>query len=283
MGNPWCGAVSRPQRPVVQCPAPQRLGFAVPDFLLSPEVWLAFITLTALEIVLGIDNIIFISIVTGRLPKEQQAKGRFLGLALAMIMRIGLLFSLSWLMDLTNDLFTVLGEGISGRDLILLIGGGFLMAKATREVHNSLEGEIHEQQTSKAVSFAGVLFQIAIIDMVFSLDSVITAVGLVDELSIMVAAVMVAVVVMMLAAGAISRFVEEHPTVKMLALAFLILIGFTLMGEGLDLHTPKGYIYFAMAFSFGVEILNIRAKKKRADHIHLRKAQLADLIGEDAR
>jgi predicted tellurium resistance membrane protein TerC len=255
----------------------------VPEFLLSPEVWLAFITLTALEIVLGIDNIIFISIVTSRLPKEQQAKGRFLGLSLAMVLRIGLLFSLSWLMDLTNDLFTIMGEGISGRDLILLLGGGFLMAKATREVHNSLEGEMHEQQTSKAVSFVGVLFQIAIIDIVFSLDSVITAVGLVDELSIMVAAVMVAVLVMMLAAGAISRFVEEHPTVKMLALAFLILIGFTLMGEGLDLHTPKGYIYFAMAFSFGVEMLNIRAKRKRADHVHLRKAQLADLIGDDDR
>ena len=255
----------------------------MPEFLLSPEVWLAFITLTALEIVLGIDNIIFISIVTSRLPKEQQAKGRFLGLSLAMVLRIGLLFSLSWLMDLTNDLFTIMGEGISGRDLILLLGGGFLMAKATREVHNSLEGEMHEQQTSKAVSFVGVLFQIAIIDIVFSLDSVITAVGLVDELSIMVAAVMVAVLVMMLAAGAISRFVEEHPTVKMLALAFLILIGFTLMGEGLDLHTPKGYIYFAMAFSFGVEMLNIRAKRKRADHVHLRKAQLADLIGDDDR
>jgi predicted tellurium resistance membrane protein TerC len=253
------------------------------ELLLSPEVWLAFFTLTALEIVLGIDNIIFISIVTGRLPKEQQAKGRFMGLALAMVLRIGLLFSLSWLMDLTNDLFSALGEGISGRDLILLVGGAFLMAKATREVHNSLEGETHGHQAGKVVSFAGILFQIAIIDIVFSLDSVITAVGLVDELSIMVAAVVVAVLVMMFSAGAISRFVEDHPTVKMLALAFLILIGFTLMGEGLDLHTPKGYIYFAMAFSFGVEILNIRAKKKRADHVHLRKAQLADLIGTDAR
>lgn len=255
----------------------------MPEFLLNPEIWLAFLTLAALEIVLGIDNVIFISIVTGRLPKEQQAKARFLGLSLAMIMRIGLLFSLSWLMGLTSTLFTVLGEEISGRDLILLIGGGFLMAKATREVHNSLEGESHAHSGGKVVSFTGVLVQIAIIDMVFSLDSVITAVGLVDEISIMVAAVVVAVIVMMLAAGPISRFVEEHPTVKMLALAFLILIGFTLIGEGLDLHTPKGYIYFAMAFSFGVEILNIRAKKKRSDHIHLRKAQLADLIGEDDR
>jgi predicted tellurium resistance membrane protein TerC len=249
---------------------------------MDPEVWLAFATLTALEIVLGIDNIIFISIVTGRLPKEQQARARFLGLSLAMILRIGLLFSLSWMMELTNDLFAVLGEGISGRDLILLIGGAFLMAKATREVHNSLEGETHEHSGSRAVSFAGVLFQIAIIDIVFSLDSVITAVGLVDEIEIMVAAVVVAVIVMMLAASSISRFVEDHPTVKMLALAFLILIGFTLMGEGLDMHTPKGYIYFAMAFSFGVEMLNIRAKRRREDHVHLRKAQLADIIEASA-
>ena len=251
------------------------------ELVTDPQVWLAFLTLTALEIVLGIDNIIFISIVTGRLPKEQQARGRYVGLTLAMVMRIGLLMSLSWMMDLTNDLFTILGQGISGRDLILLFGGAFLMAKATREVHNSLEGEVHANNGGKAVSFGAVLVQIAIIDIVFSLDSVITAVGLVDEIEIMVAAVVVAVIVMMLAAGAISRFVEDHPTVKMLALAFLMLIGFTLMGEGLDLHTPKGYIYFAMAFSFGVEILNIRVKRKRQDHVHLRKAQLADLIEDE--
>ena len=250
----------------------------MPEFLLSPEVWVAFLTLTALEIVLGIDNIIFISIVTGRLPPEQQARGRFLGLSLAMLLRIGLLLSLSWMMGLTNDLFAVFDMGISGRDLILLLGGAFLMAKATREVHNSLEGEAHGENHSARASFLGVLLQVAVIDIVFSLDSVITAVGLVDDVEIMVAAVMVAVIVMMLAAGTISRFVEEHPTVKMLALAFLILIGFTLMGEGLDLHTPKGYIYFAMAFSFGVEMLNIRAKKKRTDHVQLRKAQLADII-----
>ncbi|MEM8769675.1 MAG: TerC family protein [Pseudomonadota bacterium] len=248
------------------------------ELLSSPEVWLAFVTLTALEIVLGIDNIIFISIVTSRLPKEQQARGRFIGLSLAMGLRILLLLSLSWLMGLTADLFSIFGMGFSGRDLILLIGGTFLMAKAVREVHNSLEGESHGHGAGKAVSFASVMFQIAIIDVVFSLDSVITAVGLVDHVEIMIAAVVVAVIVMMLAAGVISRFVEEHPTVKMLALAFLILIGFTLMGEGLDLHTPKGYIYFAMAFSFGVEVLNIRAKKKRTDHVRLRKAQLADLI-----
>ncbi|MGE0622161.1 MAG: TerC family protein [Pseudomonadales bacterium] len=250
----------------------------MPEFLLSPEVWVAFLTLTALEIVLGIDNIIFISIVTGRLPPEQQARGRFLGLSLAMVLRIGLLLSLSWMMGLTDDLFAVFDMGISGRDLILLLGGAFLMAKATREVHNSLEGEAHGESHSARASFLGVLLQVAVIDIVFSLDSVITAVGLVDDVEIMVAAVMVAVIVMMLAAGTISRFVEEHPTVKMLALAFLILIGFTLMGEGLDLHTPKGYIYFAMAFSFGVEMLNIRAKKKRTDHVQLRKAQLADII-----
>ncbi|MGD8418575.1 MAG: TerC family protein [Pseudomonadales bacterium] len=246
--------------------------------LLSPEVLLAFVTLTALEIVLGIDNIIFISIVTGRLPPEQQARGRYLGLSLAMILRIGLLVSLTWIMELTSDLFTVLGKGVSGRDLILLSGGAFLMAKATREVHNSLEGEEGDGHAAGRVSFTGVLLQIAIIDIVFSLDSVITAVGLVDELPVMIAAVVVAVLVMMLSAASISRFVADHPTVKMLALAFLILIGFTLMGEGLDLHTPKGYIYFAMAFSFGVEMLNIRAKKKRQDHLRLRKAQLADLI-----
>ncbi len=254
----------------------------MPEMLTDPEIWLAFATLTALEIVLGIDNIIFISIVTSRLPPEQQARGRMLGLSLAMLLRIGLLMSLSWMMDLTNDLFSVLGAGISGRDLILLIGGTFLMAKATREVHNSLEGESHGNGSSgNTVSFSGVMVQIAIIDIVFSLDSVITAVGLVDEVEIMIAAVVVAVIVMMLAAGAISAFVEDHPTVKMLALAFLILIGFTLMGEGLDMHTPKGYIYFAMAFSFGVEMLNIRAKKRRTDHVTLRKAQLGDLIEEE--
>ena len=253
----------------------------MPDYLMDAQIWAAFGTLTALEIVLGIDNIIFISILTGRLPPEQQARGRMIGLSLAMLMRIGLLMSLSWLMDLTNDLFTVFGEGLSGRDLILLIGGAFLMAKATREVHNSLEGEAHSQSHGKAPRFAGVMLQIAIIDIVFSLDSVITAVGLVDELEIMVAAVVVAVIVMMIAAGAISRFVAEHPTIKMLALSFLMLIGFTLMGEGLDMHTPKGYIYFAMAFSFGVEILNIRVKRKRLDHLRLRKTQLADLIGEE--
>jgi predicted tellurium resistance membrane protein TerC len=248
------------------------------ELLTNPEIWAAFVTLTILEIVLGIDNIIFISILTSRLPPEQRARGRVLGLGLAMLMRILLLLSLAGIMRLTTDLFEVMGQGISGRDLILIFGGAFLMAKATREVHNALEGEAHEGQGAGAPTFAGVLLQIALIDMVFSLDSVITAVGLVDEVPVMVAAVISAVLVMMVAAGPISDFVEDHPTVKMLALAFLLLIGLTLMGEGIEIHTPKGYIYFAMAFSFGVEILNIRAKKRRKDHVMLRKTQLADLV-----
>jgi predicted tellurium resistance membrane protein TerC len=249
------------------------------ELLTNPEIWVAFATLTILEIVLGIDNIIFISILTGRLPEEQQARGRFIGLSLAMVMRILLLLSLTWIMQLTTDLFAVMDHGISGRDLILLGGGAFLMTKATREVHNALEGESHHEGGTAKVSFVGVLAQIAIIDVVFSLDSVITAVGLVKEVEVMIAAVVTAVLVMMIAAESISRFVSEHPTIKMLALSFLLLIGLTLVGEGLDFHTPKGYIYFAMAFSFGVEMLNIRAKKKRRDHLHLRKTQLADLLG----
>ena len=248
------------------------------ELLTNPEIWVAFATLTVLEIVLGIDNIIFISILTSRLPAAQQSTGRYVGLGLAMVMRILLLLSLSWVMRLTADLFVVAGQGISGRDIILLAGGAFLMAKATREVHNSLEGEMSDVQARVKVSLVGVLVQIAIIDMVFSLDSVITAVGLVQQVPVMVAAIVTAVLVMMAAAQSISRFVEDHPTIKMLALSFLLLIGLTLMGEGLDIHTPKGYIYFAMAFSFGVEMLNIRAKRKRQDHVVLRKTQLADLV-----
>ncbi|MEZ5557246.1 MAG: TerC family protein [Pseudomonadales bacterium] len=250
------------------------------DLLLQPEIWMAFATLTLLEIVLGIDNIIFISILTGRLPEHERARARYLGLGLAMLMRILLLLSLAWIMRLTDDLFSVFAMGISGRDLILLGGGVFLMGKATREIHNSLEGEEHETHGAAGVSFAGVLTQIALVDIVFSLDSVITAVGMVRQVEVMIAAVVAAVLVMMLAASRISQFVEEHPTVKMLALSFLMLVGFTLVGEGLDLHTPKGYIYVAMAFSFGVEMLNIRAKRVREDHLRLRKAQLADLVSE---
>ena len=247
--------------------------------LASPEIWMAFATLAALEIVLGIDNIIFISVLTGRLPAHQQARARLIGLSLAMLMRIGLLLSLSWVMGLTEDLFTVLGAAISGRDLILLIGGAFLIAKATREVHNSLEVSEQPGHAAVAASFVGVLVQIALIDVVFSLDSVITAVGLVDQVPVMVAAIIAAVLVMMVAARPVSEFVENNPTIKILALAFLVLIGFALVAEGLDIHIPKGYIYFAMAFSFGVQLLNMRASRRRP--VRLRKAQLGDLVQID--
>ena len=251
------------------------------EALASPEIWIAFVTLATLEIVLGIDNVIFISILTGRLPAHQRAKARLIGLALAMFMRIGLLLSLSWVMGLTDDFLTVWGEGISGRDLILLVGGAFLIAKATREVHNSLELDDAAAQRSGGVGFVAVLVQVALIDMVFSLDSVITAVGLVDEVPVMIAAIVAAVLVMMIAAGRVSAFVENHPTIKMLALSFLVLIGFALVAEGLDIRVPKGYIYFAMAFSFGVELLNIGASKRK--QITLRRAQLGDLVQLDAR
>ena len=246
------------------------------DLLANPEVWFAFVTLTLLEIVLGIDNIVFISILTGRLPEHQRARARLLGLSAAMFMRIALLLSLSWIMSLSEDLFAVFGHGISGRDIILIAGGAFLIAKSTREMHNSLEYQAPDRPVGEAVARLGaVLFQIAIIDMVFSLDSVITAVGLVDELPVMIAAIVTAVLVMMVAAGPVSRFVEDHPTVKMLALSFLLIIGFALVAEGLDLHVPKGYIYFAMGFSLFVELLNIRAKR---NPVRLRKAQLGDLL-----
>ena len=243
---------------------------------------MAFLTLTLLEIVLGIDNIIFISILTSRLPEAQRARGRLLGLGLAMFMRIGLLLTLVWIMQLTSDLFILAGQGISGRDLILLLGGAFLIFKSTREVHNSLEGAAGGDRDESVPSFVGVLVQIALIDIVFSFDSVITAVGLVEHVEVMVAAIVVAVMVMMAAAGTIGRFVEDHPTVKMLALSFLLLIGVTLMAEGLGVDFPKGYIYFAMAFAFGVETLNIRVRKRHAPEIvRLRKAQLADLLPPD--
>jgi predicted tellurium resistance membrane protein TerC len=248
------------------------------QFLTNPEVWMAFFTLTLLEIVLGIDNIIFISVLTGRLPEAERARGRYIGLTLAMAMRILLLLSLTWVMALTSDLFTIFGDGISVRDLILIVGGAFLIAKATREVHNSLEGTPEdEHDVAVAVSFGAVMVQIALIDIVFSLDSVITAVGLVAHVEVMIAAIVISVLVMMAAAGAIGRFVEQHPTIKMLALAFLLLIGVTLIVEGLGVHVPKGYIYSAMAFSFGVEMLNIRARRRRAAPIRLRPAQLGEL------
>ena len=246
------------------------------EMLTSPELWAAFATLAVLEIVLGIDNIIFISVLTGRLPRHERARARFIGLTLAMGLRIVLLLSLSWIMGLTDDLFTVFGFGISGRDVILLAGGAFLIAKATREVHNSLEVDEAARPGTASVGFAAVLVQIALVDLVFSLDSVITAVGLVGHVPVMIAAIVVAVGVMMVAAGPVSAFVEGNPTIKMLALAFLVLIGFALLAEGLDIHVPKAYIYTAMAFSFGVELLNIRASRRK--QIKLRKAQLGDLF-----
>ena len=234
------------------------------DWIASPDAWVALGTLTLLEIVLGIDNIIFISILTGRLPEDQQARGRFWGLALAMIMRILLLLSITWVMGLVEPLFTVLGEEISGRDLILIIGGAFLVGKSTHEIHNKLEGDGHHStEKAKAVSFASVLIQIGLLDLVFSLDSVITAVGMAEDIVVMIIAVVVAIGVMMAFATPISNFVHKNPTVKMLALAFLILIGVVLVAEGLDQHISKGYIYTAMAFSLIVEFLNLRARKKR--------------------
>lgn len=241
------------------------------DWIFNPEIWIALLTLTVLEIVLGIDNIIFITILTGRLPIEQRNRGRIIGLAMAMIMRILLLLSLTWIMSLTKPLFQMLSQEISGRDIILLIGGLFLLAKSTHEIHVNLEGEEEDKEKPKAVSFIGVITQIAILDIIFSLDSVITAVGLVNQLPIMITAIIIAIIVMMISAKSIGDFVESHPTIKILALSFLILIGFSLIGEGLDLHIPKGYIYFAMAFSVGVEMLNIRMLSKRTKPVKLHK------------
>ncbi len=232
------------------------------ELLTDPQVWLAFATLTALEIVLGIDNIIFISILVGRLPEHQRARGRTIGLALAMMTRILLLLSITWVMGLSAELFSVFGRGVSGRDLILVGGGLFLLAKSTIEIHHSLEGDEKEPQLALKATFLNVITQIAIIDIVFSLDSVITAVGMADHVEVMIAAVVVAVLVMMFMAGPIGKFVDDHPTIKMLALSFLILIGVALIGEGFELHIPKGYIYFAMAFSVAVEMLNMKVRKK---------------------
>ena len=239
------------------------------EWLADPQIWIAFLTLTLLELVLGIDNIVFISILAGKLPLEQQSKARYLGLALALAMRVILLFSLSWVIGLTAPLFIVLGQEISGRDLVLLIGGLFLLAKSTHEIHGSLEGEEGHKSAKTYPSFVGVLIQIMLLDIVFSLDSVITAVGMVDNLWVMIAAVVVSIVFMMAFAGGIGTFVQKHPTVKMLALAFLILIGVSLIAEGLDQHIPKGYIYFAMAFSVLVEILNLRLRKAKTGPVHL--------------
>jgi len=241
------------------------------DWISDPQAWIGFATLTLLEIVLGIDNIVFISILADRLPPAQQSRARLLGLGLAMVSRILLLLSLSWIIGLTSPLFSILGEQISGRDLVLILGGLFLLAKSTHEIHGNLEGGGGHTSLRAAPSFAAVLIQIMLLDIVFSLDSVITAVGMVNEVGVMVAAIVVAIGFMMAFSGAISGFVSRHPTIKMLALSFLILIGVALIAEGLDQHIPKGYIYFAMAFSVGVELLNLRMRRRQGEVVELRR------------
>jgi predicted tellurium resistance membrane protein TerC len=231
------------------------------DWISDPQAWIALATLTALEIVLGIDNIVFISILSDKLPHEQRARARVLGLAVAMIGRVALLLSLAWIMRLTTDLFSVAGRGLSGRDLILLAGGLFLIGKSTYEIHDKMEGGSHRGEVGPRPSFASVILQIMLLDLVFSLDSVITAVGMADHVPVMVLAVVIAVAVMMLSAGAIAGFISRHPTIKMLALSFLLLIGVMLVAEGFDQHVPKGYVYSAMAFSLFVEMLNIRSRR----------------------
>ena len=245
------------------------------EWLLDPSAWMALATLTLLEIVLGIDNIIFISILVGKLPPEQRQRARVLGLAGAMITRVLLLLSLAWVMRLTHPLFSILDEAISGRDIILIVGGLFLLAKSTHEIHGSLEGDesSDEASTGKVVhhGFVATLIQIAILDIIFSLDSVITAVGMASHVPVMILAIVIAVGVMMFAAKAIGDFVDNHPTIKMLALSFLILVGVALIAEGFELHIPKGYIYFAMAFSLAVEMLNIRLRKSSKTALKLHK------------
>jgi predicted tellurium resistance membrane protein TerC len=232
------------------------------EALSDPQIWIALATLTALEVVLGIDNVVFISILAGKLPPEQQPRARRVGLLLAMVTRIALLFSLAWVIRLTAPWFTIIGQEISGRDLILLLGGLFLIAKSTHEIHHKLEGEEGSSSTKVYPSFRSVVFQIMLLDIVFSLDSVITAVGMVDTLWVMVTAVVIAVGVMVVFAESVSAFVDRHPTVKILALSFLLLIGTALIAEGLEFHIPKGYIYFAMAFSVMVEMFNLRLRRK---------------------
>jgi len=229
------------------------------ELLSNPDIWIAFFTLCALEIVLGIDNLIFISILAAKLPENQQRKGRQVGLSLALFIRIALLFSISWIMSLTNDIFTVMDMGISGRDLILILGGLFLIYKSVKEIHEKMEDKDGTKEISiKKVTFRGIVTQIVLIDIVFSLDSVITAVGMADHISVMVAAVVVAMIIMMLVAKSLSDFVNRNPAVKVLALSFLLMIGTALIAEGIDFHIPKGYIYFSMAFAVAVEIINIR-------------------------
>lgn len=243
------------------------------EWITEPQAWIALVTLTALEIVLGIDNIVFISVLTGRLPEHQRQRGRMIGLALAMIMRIVLLLFLAWIIKLTSPLFTVFGNEISGRDLILIVGGLFLLAKSTHEIHHNLEGHEDEGKVAAHATLASVLFQIMLLDLVFSLDSVITAVGMADHVPVMVIAIVLAVGFMMVFAKPIGDYVEDHPTVKMLALSFLLLVGMALVADGLEFHIPKGYIYFAMGFSIFVEMLNLKLRKKRRQKpIKLRKS-----------
>jgi predicted tellurium resistance membrane protein TerC len=251
------------------------------EALSDPQIWISLFTLTFLEIVLGIDNIVFISILAAKLPPAQQPKARQLGLAAALITRLMLLASLAWVVKLTAPLFTVFEQAISGRDLVLILGGLFLLYKSTVEIHEKvtyeedMAGNPTVEQKKKKVGFGSVILQIMILDIIFSLDSVITAVGMVDNLYVMMAAVVIAVIVMLLAVNPISHFVNEYPTIKMLALSFLLLVGMALVGEGFDLHIPKGYIYFAMFFSMGVEILNIRASKKRRKELAAEKREAA--------
>ncbi len=242
------------------------------ELLSDPQAWIALATLTALELVLGIDNIVFISILVDRLPREKQALARRLGLFMAMFMRIGLLLVLAWIIGLVAPLFTVAGQEISGRDLILIAGGLFLLYKSTGEIHQSLEGEEGHASSGVQPTFTAVILQIMVVDIVFSLDSIITAVGMVDDVRVMIAAVVLSVAMMMVFAGAIGRFVSDHPTIKMLALSFLVVVGVVLIAEGFDQHVPKGYVYFAMAFSVGVEMLNISARKRSARKVRLHSA-----------
>jgi predicted tellurium resistance membrane protein TerC len=242
------------------------------DWLLQPETWIAFVTLVVLELVLGVDNVIFISILAGKLPHDQQKRARTTGIMLAVITRVLLLLSLSWIIGLTQPLFTILNFDISGRDLVLLVGGLFLIWKSVHEIHQKLEGQEGEASAKVRAAFWGVIIQIMLLDVVFSLDSVITAVGMVNELAIMIAAVVIAAVVMVFTSTPLAEFVERHPTIKMLALSFLLLIGFTLLVEGLHQHIPKGYIYFAMGFSVLVEMLNLRLRQPSARPVNLRDA-----------
>lgn len=252
------------------------------DWLADPQTWIAFFTLLALELVLGVDNVIFISILAGKLPIDQQARARTIGLVLAIVSRILLLFSLSWIIGLTEPLFSVFKYEISGRDIILILGGLFLLGKSTNEIHQKLEGaEGHASLRAKS-SFASVIVQILLLDIVFSLDSVITAVGMVDQLIIMIAAVIIAAGVMIVTARPISSFVDRHPTIKILALSFLLLIGFTLIVEGLHQHIPKGYIYFAMAFSVFVEMLNLRLRKVHVAPVKLHEAYVGEALSDRA-